>query len=315
VSALLRKRRTIGLPITLSVVLISLNVVLMVVWIVIFAEVGFWTGLTIGTVFFSLILVGLSVYLVLVIKEVRLNQRQANFIGSVTHELKTPIASLRLYLETLQMRSLDEAQRAEFYGVMNKELKRLDVLISQLLEVGRLDAIGHETEPEDVHLERVLQHGAERAAAHYDCDVEETFQFDVPPVTIHARKLVLELLFGNLLDNAVKYGGEPPRVVVTARQSEKGRVRVEIADNGEGVPPEVRKKIFKLFYRGGSELERRRTGTGLGLYIARTLVNSLKGSITVHGRQDEAGSVFRVELPTGREQRDQTREVVTSSAG
>ena len=277
----------------------SLNVVLMVVWIVIFAQFRVWIALTVGTVFFSLILVGLSFYLVLTIKEVRLNQRQANFIDSVTHELKTPIASLRLYLETLQMRSLNEEQQAEFYAVMHSDLQRLDLLISQLLEVGRLDAIGHETEPESIDLEQLLRNSAKRAAVHHECNIEETFHFDIDSISLTARKLVLELLFVNLLDNAVKYSGDPPRVDVSARKIENGRVRVDIADNGEGVPAETRKKIFTLFYRGGSELERRSKGTGVGLYIVRTLVHSLKGTVSVHDRQGERGSVFQVELPMG----------------
>lgn len=295
-----RKRRRIGVPITLSVVLISLNVLLMVAWIINFAQVGYWSGLAIGTVVFSLILVGLSFYLVLTIKEVRLNQRQANFIDSVTHELKTPIASLRLYLETLQMRDVTDEQRADFYGVMNKELRRLDLLISQLLEVGRLDAIGQETEPENIDLEPLLKRCADRAAAHYDRNAGGVFTFRVDPVTVFARKIVLELLLGNLLDNAVKYGGDPPHVDVTVRAKDTGRVRIEIADDGEGVPPEFRNKIFKLFYRGGSELERRRQGTGVGLYIVRTLAHALKGHVSVHDRQETPGCVFRVELPTNR---------------
>jgi len=292
-----RKRRRIGLSITLSVALISLNIVLMVVWIVFFAQIEVWSGLAVGTVFFSLILVGLSLYMVLNIKEVRLNQRQANFIDSVTHELKTPIASLRLYLETLQMRDLDEDKRKEFYSVMNKELGRLDVLISQLLEVGRLDAIGKETEPETVELEPVLRRCAERAAVHYKHGVEHIFRFDVEAVTLYARRIVLEMLFGNLLDNAVKYSGDPPAVEVTVRRAPKNRVVTEVADNGDGVPAEFRKRIFRLFYRGGSELERRQVGTGVGLYVVRTLVHALKGNVSVHDRNGQPGCVFRVDLP------------------
>lgn len=297
-SPLIRKRSTLGFPVTLSILLMVLNVVLMVVWIIIFAQNEIWSGLAVGTVFFSLILIGLSVYLVLTIKEVRLNRRQANFIDSVTHELKTPIASLRLYLETLQMRQLDDAKRDEFYRVMNNELRRLNLLISQLLEVGRLDAIGRETEPENVDLEGLLRRCAEQAATHYHCDFEKVFHFDIQPVTLYARRIVLEMLFGNLLDNAVKYGGHPPEVKVSVQTTSKGRVVVNIADNGEGVPPEYRKQIFRLFYRRGSELERRRTGTGVGLYVVRTLVGALKGTISVHDRSDGTGCVFRVELPS-----------------
>ena len=188
-----------------------LNVALMVCWIVLLAQVSWWGALTIGTIVFSVILAGLTLYLFLSIKEVRLNQRQANFIDSVTHELKTPIASLQLYLQTLQMRALDESQRGEFYHVMETELHRLDHLINQLLEVGRLDAIGQGTEPEDVMLEPLLRRCAAIACTHHDRLGDDVFHFDVEPAVVRARRLVLEMIFGNLLDNAIKYAGEDPR--------------------------------------------------------------------------------------------------------
>ena len=295
--AYFRKRRSLHLPIWLSVVMMLLNVLLMVIWIVLLAQQGSWNALTMGTVLFALILVGLSLYLFLSIKEYRLNRRQANFIDSVTHELKTPIASLRLYLETLQMRTLEDPQRDKFYDVMEGELQRLDTLINQLLEVGRLDAIGHEADPEDIELEPLLQQCARSACAHHGCVDDEVFTFDVDPAIVHARRLVLEMIFGNLLDNAVKYAGKKPAVDVQVRAKSRKRIVVRILDNGEGVPPDVRMKIFKLFYRGGNELERRKKGTGIGLYVVRTLVHILKGSVSVRSRDGQPGSIFEVELP------------------
>ena len=129
---------TLGLPITLGVVLMTLNITLMILWIVLMMNSAGLGPLIIGVLVFGLILIGLSFYLFLMIKEMRLNQRQANFIDSVTHELKSPIASLRLYLETLEMRALEDEQRTRFYRVMEEELERLDHLITQLLEVGRI---------------------------------------------------------------------------------------------------------------------------------------------------------------------------------
>lgn len=295
--AFFQKRRALRVPIALNVILMTLNVALMVVWIVLLAKFKSWSTLTIGTVTFSLILVGLSFYLVITIKEVRLNQRQANFVDSVTHELKTPIASLRLYLETLQLRELDDKQRREFYSVMERELQRLDLLISQLLEVGRLNVIGQETEPEDVDMGALVRRCAEVACAHHNCDIDTVFHFDLQPAKIHARRIMLELVFGNLMDNAIKYGGAEPRVEVSVRMNHRGRVIVKVCDNGEGVPAEIRKKVFKMFYRGGSELERRQKGTGLGLYIVKSLAHTMKGTVTVADRENESGSVFEVELP------------------
>lgn len=295
--ARLRRPRTLHLPITLSVTLIVLNIALMVVWIVLFAQNTWWLALTVGVVAFAVILAGLSVYMILMIKEVRLNQRQANFIDAVTHELKSPIASLRLYLETLTLRTTTEENRQRFYGTMERELERLDHLISQLLEVGRLDAIGAQSDPMEIALDSLLRSCAQDVCAHHRCDFANTFRFDMQAATVHARPLVVETIFRNLLDNAVKYGAEPPHVEVSVRQKDRSRIVVRISDDGQGILPEDRKRIFQIFYRAGNELQRRRKGTGLGLYIVQTLVRQLKGRVSVHDRADGPGSVFEVELP------------------
>jgi signal transduction histidine kinase len=195
----------------------------------------------------------------------------------------------------MRQETLSAAQRAECYGVMAAELDRLERLINQLLEVGRLERIGQESDPEDVALSPLLARCAKAAATHHKCDEAEVFRFDVEPAVLHARPMVLEMIFGNLLDNAVKYAGRPAKVDVQVRVRHR-RVVVRVADNGPGVPPDQRKKIFDLFYRGGNELERTRKGTGLGLYIVRTLVHFLKGRVTVYDRFGQAGSIFEVEL-------------------
>lgn len=292
-----RGRRTLQWPITLSVSLMVLNVALMVSWIVLLARTREFSMLAIGTVVFAVMLVGLSLYLVLTIKEVKLNQRQANFVDSVTHELKSPIAALQMYLQTLQMRPIAEEQRTEFYGVMEKEVRRLDELINHLLEVSRLDAIGQRDLPEDVALGPLLRRCAEAACVHHDADPEEAVRFDVEPTMVTARRVVLEMIFRNLIDNAIKYSPPNEPVDVVARTIRRDWVCVEIRDRGEGVPADIRKQIFRIFYRGGRELERTQKGTGLGLYIVRTLVRLLRGKVQVTDREEGPGSVFHVELP------------------
>lgn len=293
-----RKRSTIGLPITLSVGIMTLNVVLMIFWIVLLAKISGWTALAIGVVAFTLILVGASFWLVLTIKEIRLNHRQANFVDSVTHELKSPIAALQLYLETLRLRPMDEEQRREFHAVMEQELHRLDRLINQLLEVGRLDAIGEQDEPEEIPLGSFLRAWAESACRTHQKVLEEVFTFDVPPLKLRARRIVLELIFFNLMDNAVKYGGNPPRVEVSAVRHGGHRVKIAVRNNGQGIPYDDRRKVFQIFYRGGSELERRRKGTGLGLYIVHTLVRRMKGRVVIRDPSDDnPGCVFEIDLP------------------
>lgn len=296
-AVLIRKRRTLHLPITVSIVLMGLNIALMVCWIVFLAKSYQYTALTIGTVLFSLVLIGLTIWLVLIIKSHRLHQRQVNFVDSVTHELKSPIAAVRLYLDTLKIRNenLTIAQRDDFYLTMESELNRLETLINQLLEVGRLERLGQESDPEDVPLAPLLERCATNVCAHRGLEPAEVFTFDLEPALLHARPMIVEIVFGNLLDNAVKYAGSPPRVEVDIRVRQE-RVVVRVADNGLGVPSDQRKKIFDLFYRGGNELERTRTGTGLGLYIVRTLVHFLRGKVTVYNRLGESGSIFEVEL-------------------
>lgn len=293
-----RKRSRIHLPITLSVTLMALNITLMVCWIILLAQDAQWGALAVGVVTFTIILAGLSFWLALTIKEIRLNHRQANFVDSVTHELKSPIAALQLSLETLRMRSVSDEKRREFHQMMSDELTRLDQLINQLLEVGRLDAIGTNEQPESVPLKALLYKCAESACAHYKQDIDQVFTFNVPPITLHTRRMLVQLIFSNVIDNAVKYADEPPRVGVEAEPIGRDRVRVRVFDNGAGVPYDERNKIFRIFYRGGSELERRRKGTGLGLYIVWTLVRRLKGKVHVGNRSDgEAGCQFEVELP------------------
>lgn len=291
-----RRKRNIRFPITLSVLLMGLNVILMVCWIVLLAQERQWSALTLGTVMFAVILVGLVIYLVIVLKEIHVNQRQANFVDSVTHELKTPIASLKLYLDTLQMRDVQEDQRGRFYRVMKEDLDRLDQLITKLLEIGRLDAIVTNGATQEIALEPLLRNCAASVCSHHK-QPAESIQLRVQPSVVRGVGLALEIVFRNLLDNALKYGGAPPRVDVDVTVGRNNKILTKITDNGAGVAPDIRKKIFLLFYRGGNELERKQTGTGLGLYIVQTLVRRMKGKVTVQNCNSAAGAVFEVELP------------------
>ena len=275
-----------------------LNVTLMICWIIMLSQRSLWGALAIGVLAFTLILAGLSAWLVLTLKEIGLNNRQANFVDSVTHELKSPIATLQLYLETLRMRDLTEEKREEFHGIMASELRRLDSLISQLLEVGRLDALGDNEEPEEIAVEPLLRQYAETACLNWNVKLDDVFVFKVQPVVIQAKKLILDLIFSNLIDNAVKYSADPPQVLVAVKSHGRSRIKIQITNNGTGISPDDRKQVFQIFYRGGSELQRRRKGTGLGLYIVNTLVKKSSGRILVKDRQDgESGCTFEIEFP------------------
>jgi signal transduction histidine kinase len=300
-------RQPLRLPITLGILMIVLIVALTVGWVLL-AMSGIQSGgsrrtalfvtlLSVGTTFLVIVLVGTVMYLALTIKAINLTRRQSNFVDSVTHELKSPIASLKLYLQTLSRRQVGEAERTEFYGSMLDDIERLDELINHLLDAARLEreAFGHEIEIVD--LAELLADCAASVCLRYRVP-PETIELDVEPATVSARRVDLDMVFRNLLDNAVKYAGTPPQVQVTA-QRKPDRAVVRIRDNGSGIPKELRRKIFARFVRLGSELERKKPGTGLGLYIVRTLVRKMKGKIHVEAAHDPEGTVFEVTLPRG----------------
>jgi signal transduction histidine kinase len=294
----------LSLAITLAVVMIVLLVVLTVGWVLVnvFAALNnvhaaglHWTLLAIGTMFMVLLVVGVALYLALSVKAINLNRRQSNFVDSVTHELKSPIASLKLYLQTLDRRHPSGPEQADFYRCMLEEVERLDRLINHVLAAGRLDAGHVDGDLEDVPLDGFLRDCAEMACLRYRVP-PQTVQWDVDRCTVRGRRMDLDMVFRNLLDNAVKYAGPRPRVEVRLRM-EHGFAVVRISDNGPGIPPAMRRKIFKRFVRLGSELERQKPGTGLGLYIARTSVQRLRGAIHVYDPPSGPGAVFEVRLP------------------
>lgn len=290
------RRSSLTWPIVLGTTLIVLIAALLVFWIIWGVATRYWAFLIVGVVFIALILIGVTLYLVLSIKEVRLTQRQANFIDAVTHELKSPIASLKLYLQTMDMREVGPEQQREFHRFMLDDVKRLDGLIDDLLEAAKLDHRQREEPTEDIDPVPLLQPCIEALQRRYEFD-STAIQIESAPCVIHGRRHDLEMILVNLLDNAAKYGGEPRRLLVQIQPRGKHRVLLRVSDNGLGVPFDMRRKIFTRFIRGGSELERRTKGTGLGLYLVRELVARMKGRINVQCRGPLGGATFDVDFP------------------
>ncbi len=297
-------RRSLSLAITLAVVMIVLLVVLTVGWVLVNVfnalantEVAplYWTLLSVGTTFIVLLVVGVVMYLALSVKAINLNRRQSNFVDSVTHELKSPIASLKLYLQTLNRRQLSEGEQAAFYQSMLEEVERLDQLINHVLDAGRVETGHIEGSVEEVALEPLLKDCAEMTCVRYRMP-EHLLNLDVEPCKVRARRAALDMIFRNLIDNAVKYAGQEPCVDIKTRV-DNGWAITRVSDNGRGIPPQMRRKIFGRFVRLGSELQRKESGTGLGLYIVRTLVRRLGGTIQVEDRPTGCGTVFEVRLP------------------
>lgn len=299
------ERRSLRLPITLGVVMLVLLVALIVGWILLtlFGALQreetaglYWALLSVGTTSLAFVLFGVVMYLTLSIKTINLTRRQSNFIDSVTHELKSPIASLKLYVQTLSRRQMSPDEQATFYGSMLEDVERLDSLINHLLDAARLEKHRTLAEKEDVELAALLRSCAAEVCLRYQVP-DDVITLELQPCTVLAVRVDLELVFRNLIDNAVKYAGDEPRVEISLDATAKDHALVRVSDNGRGISAAQRRKIFGRFVRLGSELERDKPGTGLGLYIVRTLVHRLGGSIKVKDREKGQGTTFEVELP------------------
>ncbi len=298
-------RRSLSLPITLAIVMILILVVLTIGWVLlnVFGALKddrmagvYWALLSIGTTFIGVLLAGTIIYLVLSIKAINLNRRQSNFIDSVTHELKSPIASLKLYLQTLNRHQVSVEEQARFYGCMLEDVGRLDGLINQLLDAGKLEEGRIDADREDVALDLLLRDCTNTVSLHYRVS-PDIFQFELQPCIVRAWRVDLDVLFRNLIDNAVKYAGSEPRVGIAVRRTADNHAIVRISDNGRGIPGKFRRQIFRRFERLGMELERERPGTGLGLYIVRNIAKRLKARIRVRDNESGPGTVFEVQLP------------------
>jgi signal transduction histidine kinase len=300
-------RRSLKWPITLGVILLVVLVVMLVGWVLLSViAVGlskeaaslYWTSLIVGSSLLVVVIVGVSMYLTLTIKTINLNRRQSNFMDSITHELKSPITSLKLYLQTLHRRPVSPEEQLRFFQFMLEDVERLDGLINHVLDAARLDRqpSDAETNAEPVELEPVLRQCVQEVCSRYRT-APESVQVQIEPGIIRARRVDLEMIFRNLIDNAVKYAGDPPQVSVESRPKPDGTVVTEVRDNGPGIPLRYRHKIFGRFVRLGSELERSKPGTGLGLYIVHTLIKRLKGKVRVRDLDHSSGTVFEVTLP------------------
>jgi signal transduction histidine kinase len=300
-------RRSLKWPITLGVILLVLLVVLLVGWVLL-TLIGavqnagsaplYWTLLAVGCSMLAAVIVGVSMYLSLMVKAINLNRRQSNFMDSITHELKSPIASLKLYLQTLHRHSVSPEEQAKFHRFMLEDVERLDGLINHILDAARLDRQPADVEAnvEEIEVEPLLRQCVQEVSSQHRA-TPDAVRLEIEPSVVRARRVDLDMIFRNLVDNALKYAGEPPVVAVVSRPKPDGTVMTLVSDNGPGIPLRYRHKIFGRFVRLGSELERAKPGTGLGLYIVHTLVQRLRGKVRVRDRDGGPGTVFEVTLP------------------
>lgn len=259
------------------------------------------TGLLLvsGVVFFGLIITGVVLNTIFLIREIRRSEQHDAFINSVTHELKTPVASIRLYLQTLQTRELDEAKRREFYGIMLSDTDRLMSTIEQVLRAARTSA-ARDFNRSRIDLREVVRECVDLARTRHHLPAESVRydeQIETPAAAVLGDVEELKAAVSNLLDNAVKYSGKHVRILVQLARGEAGRVAVRVQDEGIGIPEGELKRVFKRFYRIPSTISQRVKGTGLGLFIVRSVAERHGGRAYADSRGTGQGSTFTIELP------------------
>jgi signal transduction histidine kinase len=293
-----RRRGTIATFITLGVLLAGLAVFLSVPWIILNKARAVY--MVLGIVFFALLIAGVVLNTIFLVREVRRNERQDSFLNAVTHELKTPIASIRLYLETLEKRSLDEAQRRKFYAIMRSDSDRLLATVEQVLKAGELGQRARQQNRTLIDLEPLVAECIKITCERYHLTGNA---ITLAPVPGHVRLRVngipedIRTAILNLLDNAVKYS--PSNVQIRAALSITGYTNVAIAitDQGIGIPEDEIKRIFKRFYRIPGRYAVKIKGTGLGLFLVRAIARQHGGTITAASKGTNQGTTMTLTLP------------------
>ena len=226
-------------------------------------------------------------------KETELAAQQKNFLLSVTHELKSPIASVKLAMETLLKRDLDKEKQKDLLLNAVNDSDRLHKLVENMLLAARIDNSGFELHRESVNLSEYLEEGLRQTVQLFS--PAQKIVMDIQPnITFSIDKTIFPSIILNLFENAVKYSSENSIIKIILKEEGNGVV-LSVSDEGTGIPEEEKQKIFGKFYRVGSEDVRKTKGTGLGLYIVKYLVEKHNGSILVKNNSPK-GSIFEVIL-------------------
>jgi signal transduction histidine kinase len=302
------KKRSVSLPITLSVISVGLSAALLVGWIYVIIrnnaltqEVTQNTLLMVsGVVSFIVIMTVLVLFTVFLVREIFEVRRQSTFMSSVTHELKSPLASLRLCAETMGRAALDAERREQLRGMMLMDIERLGALINRILEASRVGGglVAGVTGQVDLH--QLIERSALGVTRRYKLP-EGAIRLEMDDaLEIVSDPEALETVMDNLLDNAVKYSDASPQVTIRAQRAGTRQVVVEVEDRGIGMTRQDLKRVFERFYRAPEEAVRARHGTGLGLFLVAAHVASLGGKIDARSPGLGRGSTMRMTLPIRR---------------
>jgi signal transduction histidine kinase len=297
------RRKSVAFFITLGAILVAIAVALNVTWIMLY-----WQKvalLILGIIFFILIITGLVLNTIFLVREIRRNEQHDSFINAVTHELKTPVTSIRLYLETLKAREVDEEQRRNFYDVMLADSDRLMRTIEQVLRAGRTSHRRRHIHASLIDVGGMVREEVDLARTRYNLgDGALSYAESLNGggrARVRGDLDELRVAVSNLLDNAVKYSRERVEVAVEVEAAGDRSVVVRVSDRGIGIRRGQMKRIFNRFYRAPGHALARVKGTGLGLFIVRAVVKKHGGRVFAESEGPGRGSTFTIRLPRAEE--------------
>ena len=295
-----RRGRAMFFFIALGVCLVGVAVTLNVTWIILN-----WRRLApmiIGIPFFGLLIAGLILNTVFLVREVRRNEQQDSFLNAVTHELKTPITSIRLYLDTMRRRDVSREQQQEFLAVMSEDTDRLMATVEQVLKAGELGQRARSQVRVRVDMDQLVEEAVTTARLRYHLDSDAIHlerrelnagsSFAVAGNPEELRTAVL-----NVIDNAVKYSPDGAHLNIVLSVESDAWVMVSVADQGLGIPQPQLKRIFRRFYRVPNRTILRVKGTGLGLFLVRSIARQHGGDAFAESAGEGRGSTIHLQLP------------------
>ena len=288
------RRKSIAFFIALGVLLIAVSTLLYVGRVLLDWRTGIL--LFLGVLLLATVIGGVVLNTIFLVREIRRNEQHDAFINAVTHELKTPVASIRLYLQTLETRAVDEAKRKEFYRIMLADSDRLLATIEQVLRAGRVGLPSRSLNFAAFDLGGVVGSCVEYARTLHHLSPEALTFRPGPPARVLGDVDEVRAAVGNLIENAVKYSREDPRVLVETTAGE-GYASVRVSDQGAGIPKSDLRRIFKRFHRVPGPLTAAVRGTGLGLYIVRSVAKRHGGRAWAESEGPGRGSTFVLEFP------------------
>lgn len=293
------RRGTIVFFLCLGIGLVALAVALNVGWIIFSWREG--VLLFFGLIFFALIIAGMIVNTIFLVREIRRSEQHDSFINAVTHELKTPVASIRLHLETLLRRNLAEPQRQEFYQLMLSDTDRLAETVEQVLRAGRAGDKKAGKEKSEVDFRQLVRDSMDAARARHNLHPEalryEETSTNGAGVRVLGSAEDLRTAVYNVLDNAIKYSGDHVEVCVRLETPDEKRIVLSVRDRGVGIPPDDVKQIFKRFYRVTHRSPAHVKGTGLGLFIVKAIAKKHGGRVFAESEGEGQGATIILELP------------------